>query len=492
MPATRSAHPPNSIAEGMESKRSRDQTSIEAFLTSKAESVTDSSATDTDSESTVLPLKVSLPPPFTEDSLIPYKCRSDAVFLWSFLMSFSPVLRIYPFSLREFECALADRANTSTPIISTIFLRLLKLIAKERGDSGRQSLARIVEMTDGMLPKPEACACHRESPLYEVVHSSEPVELFYASGGAGKPTKIKWHSDRFNDSNWFSMLVAFLCEAAASHSVRQRCSTITWLLTVPDGSHPGSTFCELATEEKLSLMRTLVEIVLLFPVCKKHVDSAMESLFELRKQKRLFEISLRKASREAEVADRALSHFRATVAVERLTFLGGSGEQPESGDASQSAKKEERALLKQLRAALEAIESAEQSIAACQAEMKKNSIARMEPIARDEAASYWIFNCHGADVASGRLYVVSSSGGWDYYDRVDQYEEFLKSISDAKLAGAIKSHDSVIRQNFHSLPSQSQSQSSQTAQGDLVSSGRGKRNSRDPAQSYLLYRNKAD
>lgn len=495
----------------------------------------------------VIPSTPSLQRPAASLGIFPNEHQNDALYVWNFIMTFGDNLKIYPFSFSEWECSLMDESGLN-PIASAVFLKFLRLIVRERHDSGRMALVNILE--NSIFKELVASGTHFCTATYP--QSSEPVDtpvlsenirdaikngdVCYGPGrlstsrlaSKSSKTKIKWYGDKFDDSNWHCMLVGFLVDLATEENFAFYSEIMEHLINVAEDENPGSTYHTLQLKFKLSILRFLVEILLYLPVCKKTIDSFVDKAIELRKARRHCDIELRKCRKDFEITEKSVAMY----ALSQPPGAAFANNSSSNISVNSSSKREEKKLTKELRDLTDDIEAMEKKLAQLDKDLVNTTCSRIVPLGFDrDGSSYWIFDYFGPNAECGdvgRLYILSASFAmsaasissdslsdastptsrrpdWSFLDTKQQLDELLaclKSKKEKPLKEALQAMYEHLVQSFKKAPSinpENMTSSDNAIANPLASPPpdelvlrRGKRilQTSDPVYSFTRYQNK--
>lgn len=347
--------------------------------------------------------------------------------VWNFLSIFAGPLKLFPFKLAEFECSLMVKESLdeqeSNALLSSIHIKLLKALARERYDSGKEILVEHVSNTCKRLNF-SSCAFQSTGTSSSAVGAHNNLS-----------TKSKWFFDKFDKTNWLLMVYSFFVEMSEGYFVQEhheenskpnefaasfetifykifsnstnQDESVQYSTTTPV-TKPSFNYCNFCSlSEKLTILKLLVECLLPLPICKKFIDGCSEELTELKREKKSLEIDLKKTEKNCEI-------------LEKQTAASSTG----------TSTKEERKLARDLKALQSSASSLQKKISNIEAEINKNSCQRIEPLGKDRRGNtWWIFDYYGPTVeigSVGRLYLRDSQGNWQFIDTIAQLDDLIK------------------------------------------------------------------
>ena len=449
------------------------------------------------------------------------RVTNELIFVWNFIMSFGGAeLNIFPFRLQEFEAALLDTSISSDfevtlrnppamPISNEILFvshrKLIRALARERQENGKQALVDIYQrlaiadkfsylldskdnilnsypiITEdaGTVDENTNSNTNTLTPTSASIFSS--FDLYWPCDEEDeKKQKIRWYSDKFDQSNWNLMVVSLFLDILPPNQPPLFLKLLS-LLYKDSEKYPL-----LATSQKLFILKMLVEMVFSLSVCRKALDSFTEKVIEARKNKRIAEAECKKLKKDLENIEKEKSSF-----VER-SFAQDASRQPLTERAMKLERKKEtsqseRKFNKDIKELSNKIEYQERSIKHCDNEISKWNCVRVAPVGRDrDGRSYWIFDYWGPNVEAGdcgRLYVNTRSGQWFFYDTIEQLDQLISALQERRgphgkdeksLLDAISTfyyeHLCTSFKKYYNPPIQSQSPESPTLSDSTVQS----------------------
>lgn len=369
---------------------------------------------------------------------------NEFLFTWNFVVSFGGVeLNIFPFRLQEYEAALLDnavqekqdvlRTEPSLPISNEILFalhkRLLRALAKERQERGKNGLQRLLQdvmpLLDFKMLNPVEFEMENEALNNFFTSTADTRELFWQQQDeSDKQQKVRWYMDKFDSSNWIFMLVGFFLEVLPDE-VPADLKKILFHLS----NHPFD-YPLLSLGQKLFIIKLLVEMALSLPVCRVAIDSFTGKVHEAKKDKRAAESEAKKMKKELD----SLEKEKSTISLLSSPLLTSQDRSlpNERSTSSQPDRAAAAKLNKEIRSMTNKLEHQERMIKRADNEICKWNCVRVAPIGVDRNdRSYWIFDYWGPNVEagdSGRLYVQESNNFTFFYDTIEQLDTLISSL----------------------------------------------------------------